>query len=230
MAAALLATCAGAAQAQTPGTTPAHPPAKPAHAPAHPAKAPAHLAKAPARPATASHAPAPAASAAHVQLPGLADRNNGKPISIEADNGIEWQQNNHVYIARGNAMATRGDDTVKADTLSAFYRPVAGAPPPPAGKNESDPLNGGSTEIYRLDADGHVVFRTPTDTMFGDHAVYDVDKTVLVVTGKALKIVTPTRHHHGARQPRMVRPAAARRGARQRRRDPRRPHRARRRL
>ncbi|HZB92849.1 MAG TPA: hypothetical protein VE397_15490, partial [Stellaceae bacterium] len=49
---------------------------------------------------------------------------NGKPIEIEADDGIEWQQNNRVYIARGNAKATRGQTTVFADTLTAFYRPV----------------------------------------------------------------------------------------------------------
>ena len=43
--------------------------------------------------------------------------NSGKPVAIEAENGIEWQQNNRVYIARGNAKATRGDGTVTADTL-----------------------------------------------------------------------------------------------------------------
>ena len=128
--------------------------------------------------------------AAKAQVPGLTG-NNGKPIHISADNGIEWQQNNHVYIARGNAIATRGDDTVTADTLLAYYRPVAGAPPPATGKG-SDPTNSGSTQIYRLDADGHVVFKSPVDTMFGDHAIYDVDKSTLVVTGKALKILTPT--------------------------------------
>ena len=49
-----------------------------------------------------------------------------KPLNIEADNGIEWQQNNRLYIARGNARATRGQATVFADTLMAFYRPVCG--------------------------------------------------------------------------------------------------------
>jgi lipopolysaccharide export system protein LptA len=195
------AICAGAALAQAQSANPAYPPApspKPAHAkaPAKPAHAPAPGAK-PAHPqasaAAPAHAQATGAAPAPAPVLGLGDRNNGKPIAIEADNGIEWQQNNRVYIARGNAVATRGDDNVKADTLKAFYRPVAGAPPPPAGKSGGDPMGGsGSTEIYRLDGEGHVVFRTPTDTMFGDHAVYDVDKSVLVVTGKGLKIVTPT--------------------------------------
>src|SRR5579863_692043 len=38
--------------------------------------------------------------------------NSNKPVNIQADSGIEWQQNNKVYIARGNAKATLGDDSV----------------------------------------------------------------------------------------------------------------------
>jgi lipopolysaccharide export system protein LptA len=201
-AAALAAAMAAHAEAAAPSLLARypHPPTKPARAAARAAKA-ANPQTAAARSARAqtsgsgsSQPPATASvSANRAPIPGLADGNNGKPVSIEADNGIEWQQNNRVYIARGNAIATRGDDTVKADTLAAFYRPVAGAAPPPTSdKNGTDPTAGGSTEIYRLDATGNVVFRSPTDTMFGDHGVYDVDKSLLVVTGKGLKIVTPT--------------------------------------
>ena len=43
---------------------------------------------------------------------GLGAQDNGKPIDIEADDGIEWQQNNRVYIARGNATATRGQSQI----------------------------------------------------------------------------------------------------------------------
>lgn len=140
-------------------------------------------------------AAAAGALSAHAALAQLSTSDNGKPVNIEADNGIEWQQNNQVYIARGHAKATRGADTVTADTLSAYYRPTAAAPqtpaPAPAKTNGQDPLGGTGSQVYRIDADGHVVFTTPTDTMTGDHGVYDVDKGVLVVTGKGLKIETP---------------------------------------
>ncbi|MEQ9558821.1 MAG: organic solvent tolerance protein OstA, partial [Rhodospirillales bacterium] len=43
------------------------------------------------------------------------------PIEIFADNGIEWQQDNLVFLAKGNAKAVRGDITVLADQLTAFY-------------------------------------------------------------------------------------------------------------
>lgn len=135
----------------------------------------------------------PAAAQGVPGLGGIGGQDNGKPIGIEATNGIEWQQNNRVYIARGDAKATRGETTVKADTLYAYYRPVAQAQPVAVSKTGSpDPFTGGgSTEIYRLEADGHVRFTTPTQTMTGDHAVYDIDQTVLVVTGNDLRLTTP---------------------------------------
>ena len=126
---------------------------------------------------------------AQAPLPSGGGGDNSKPIAIEAANGIEWQQNNHVYIARGHAAATRGDDKVTADTLMAYYRELGGSAP---ARAKPDPLTGSSsTQIYRIEAEGHVVFTNPNETMTGDSAVYDVDSAALVVTGKGLKIVTP---------------------------------------
>jgi lipopolysaccharide export system protein LptA len=106
---------------------------------------------------------------------------NNQPVRIQADSGIEWDQNAHVYIARGNAVAIRGQSEVHADTLIAHYHDVK------SGGNVA-----GKTEIYRVDADGHVVLRRGGDTVTGDHAVYDVDQGIAVVTGKHLKLTTPT--------------------------------------
>ncbi len=131
---------------------------------------------------------------------GLAGDDNNKPVNIQADNGIEWQQNNKVYIARGNAKATRGDNSVTADTLYAHYRdaqaPAPGTAAAPALRNNppgqaASPFDNGSTQVYRIEASGHVVFATPSQTAYGDHADYDVDQAILVVTGSNLKIVTP---------------------------------------
>ncbi len=131
---------------------------------------------------------------------GLAgDDNSNKPVNIEAENGIEWQQNNKVYIARGNAKATRGDNSVTADTLYAYYRdaqqPQQAASASPelranSPSSQQSPFDNGSTQIYRIVAEGHVVFATPTQTAYGDRADYNVDQAMLVVTGKNLKIVT----------------------------------------
>jgi lipopolysaccharide export system protein LptA len=101
-----------------------------------------------------------------------------RPIAISATSGIEWQQDAQVYIARGNATAKRGTTEVYADTLTAHYRPSKGA--------------GGETEIYRLNADGHVTIKGETQTVVGDQAVWDVDQQMGIVTGKALKLTTTT--------------------------------------
>jgi lipopolysaccharide export system protein LptA len=105
---------------------------------------------------------------------------DNRPIDITADQGIEWQQQAQVYIARGNAVATRGTTAVHADTLTAHYRP-----------SKSKTAEGGN-EVYRLDADGHVVIKGPSQTVVGDQAVYDVDRQIAIITGKTLKMTTPT--------------------------------------
>ena len=115
-----------------------------------------------------------------------------KPISIEADQGIEWQQTNHVYIARGHATAKRGNGTVSADTLTAHYRSVAKpqgkTPSPDSGK--TDMLDNGS-QIYRVEAEGHVELSgAENQHAYGDHGVYDVDAGTMVLTGKDLRLVT----------------------------------------
>jgi lipopolysaccharide export system protein LptA len=103
-----------------------------------------------------------------------------RPINISADNGIEWRQQAQVYIARGHAVATRGNTEVDADVLVAHYRP-----------SKSKNAEGGN-EVYRLDADGHVVIKSPNGTVVGDQAVYDLDRQLAIVTGKGLRLTTPT--------------------------------------
>jgi lipopolysaccharide export system protein LptA len=98
------------------------------------------------------------------------------PIDITADQGIEWRQSDRSYMARGNAIAKRGDDTLYADTITAYYRDIP---------------NSSQTEIWRVVADGHVKITTPTQSIVGDHGVYDIDNAVVIITGGALKLTTP---------------------------------------
>ena len=157
-----------------------------------------------------------AAKTPAAQAPSLDFDSGGKaePVSITADNGIEWRQADRVYIARGNVKAVRGTVTVYADEMRAYYRPVANksaqtakspapTPPPtspatakPAPKSKSaksgqPTTDEGPTEVYRLEALGNVRFVTPTQTGYGDHADYDVDTTLLLMTGRHLRIITP---------------------------------------
>jgi lipopolysaccharide export system protein LptA len=105
---------------------------------------------------------------------------DNQPIQIQADSGIEWQQDAHLYIARGNAVAIRGPGEIRADTLIAHYREAKGG------------NTGANTEIYRVEAEGHVALKRETQTVVGDRAVYDVDQAIAIVTGKGLKLTTPS--------------------------------------
>ena len=101
-------------------------------------------------------------------------KDSDQPVEINADQGIEWRRDDQVYVARGNATAKRGDITVRADTLTAHYRPV----------------EGGGTDIFRLDAVGGVVVTSSGANAVGDNGVYDVDNAILVLKGHALKMTS----------------------------------------
>ncbi|HYZ62045.1 MAG TPA: LptA/OstA family protein, partial [Acetobacteraceae bacterium] len=123
------------------------------------------------------------------------DLSKGGPIEVTARDGIEWRQNEQVVIARGDARAVRGDTTVIADTLTAHYRKKAGAQdatPASTGPSITPGGDTGSNEIYRLEADGNVKIFNPQDIAVGDHAIYDIDQAVLLLTGKNMSVTTPT--------------------------------------
>jgi lipopolysaccharide export system protein LptA len=102
-------------------------------------------------------------------------RASDSQIQVYADNGIEWLSESLRVIAHGNAKAIRGTMTVDSDTLTAHYRKGA----------KGD-------EIWRLDADGSVVIRSPTDTATGSKGIYDLDKSIFVLRGTPARLVTPT--------------------------------------
>jgi len=110
----------------------------------------------------------PGARAQGLDLGGDSDA----PVEINADDGIEWHRDEQKYVARGNAVATRAGVKLRADTLVANYRPV----------------EGGGTDIYRLDAVGNVVISSEGTKAVGDNGVYDVKNGILVLKGHALKM------------------------------------------
>lgn len=98
-----------------------------------------------------------------------------QPVTVEADNGIEWVRDGKMYVARGNAVATRGDVTVRGDTLTALYR---------------DKPGGGGTQIFRLEANGAVLITTPQERAVAERAVYDLDQSVVILLGDGLTFQT----------------------------------------
>jgi len=118
-----------------------------------------------------------------------------KQVEVTADQSLEWYQDQHLYVARGNAKAVRGDMVVEADVLAAHEReepkPGTGKPakPPKAKKGDSNGP-GGTGEVDKMTAEGHVRITDPRQRVTGDHAVYDLDKHLAVVTGNNLRYET----------------------------------------
>ena len=104
----------------------------------------------------------------------LATGKNNQPIEITAENGIEWQRNNQLMIASGKARATRGNTSVEADTLQAFYQ---------KDKN-------GASDLSKIKAIGHVKITSPTQILTGEMGVYDLTTGILVITGKNVLLIS----------------------------------------
>ncbi|MGG5885839.1 LptA/OstA family protein [Falsiroseomonas sp. HC035] len=120
------------------------------------------------------------------------DLNQGGPVEITANDGIEWRQQDQVVIARGNARAVRGGVTVDADRLIARYRPrgaAQGTTSTATSPSGDSPLSGG--EIWRLEAEGNVRVTSATERAQGQRAVYDMDQAVMVLSGRGLSLTTP---------------------------------------
>ena len=107
-------------------------------------------------------------------------------------------ENQRVYIARGNAVAGRGNNEVRADTLIAYYREKAGAKRDPKTEANTGLVGGLSAEggdnieIFRVEAVGNVVLKHEASTVVGERAVYDIDQGIAMITGANLKLTTAT--------------------------------------
>lgn len=115
---------------------------------------------------------------ANAQNPVSGDNNNNaQPLEITADDTLEWHRDDLKFIARGNVNTTQDDVTIISETQTADYR-------------ETDES---SFDIYRLTADQNVRILSRGNTATGQHAVYNVDQGLAVMTGDNLKITSPER-------------------------------------
>lgn len=98
-------------------------------------------------------------------------------IDITAEQRVEWHQKSQKMVATGNAVASKDDMTVKADTLTGYYG---------SGKN------GSKSSITRVTAEGKVRMSSAKAQAFGDNLDYDLLKDEAVLIGKPAKIDTGT--------------------------------------
>lgn len=106
--------------------------------------------------------------------------------TVTASEKMEYFANEKKARAVGNAKVVRTQDTLTANTITAFFKQDNGAAKP-AAQNTNSPL-GGSGNLDRLEADGNVVIKTPTETLTGKKAIFKADTNTAELVGK-VKVV-----------------------------------------
>lgn len=106
---------------------------------------------------------------ASVSAAAAARFDTSQPFEINAD-ALEVQRNKNRAIFAGNVAARQGDLLLRADQLSVDY-----------GKGGK--VMKGTPEISQLEARGAVHLVSPTETVSGDWAVYDVPRRIITVGG-----------------------------------------------
>lgn len=103
-----------------------------------------------------------------------------QPIQIQSDR-LDAYQEKRVVIFSGNAVATQGDRTIKADRMLIYYKDRSGSP---EKKNVSE--IGATGDLERLEAQGRVTITEPNRIVTGDQAVFYQDSQKIVMTGNAV--------------------------------------------
>lgn len=97
-----------------------------------------------------------------------------RTIEVTADQGVEWDKTQKLYIARGNARLTRGQTTIAAGILRAWYR-------------DSDAARG---EVFRVEAEGNVRITRDDLVATGARGTYDTDRRIGRLTGTGLAVAS----------------------------------------
>ncbi|MEX0815027.1 MAG: LptA/OstA family protein [Dongiaceae bacterium] len=87
--------------------------------------------------------------------------------TVTAEDSLEYWDKQRMVVARGNAVATRNDDELRADVLTGYFRSDA------AG----DPM------LFRIEATGNVRVLSGGDTARGDTAAYDLETEIATLAG-----------------------------------------------
>lgn len=103
-----------------------------------------------------------------IALPVKADN-----INISADKTVEIHQNEQKLVATGNAVASKKDNTIYADEMTAYYIKT------PQGK----------TTFTTVNAKGNVRAVSPTTTATGNTMVYNLTEEEITLRGTPAKII-----------------------------------------
>ena len=96
------------------------------------------------------------------------------PITIEAAEFLEWNQNEGTYIAKGKAFVQQSETTIKATHIIARYN-----------------ANGETRNINHFIATGEVTYVEGENTARGDKLDYDLTASFYLLTGENASVEGP---------------------------------------
>ncbi|MHB8769598.1 MAG: lipopolysaccharide transport periplasmic protein LptA [Syntrophales bacterium] len=102
-----------------------------------------------------------------------------QPIHITADR-LDAYSEKRMVVFSGNAVATQGGRTIRADRLTLHYKEGK----KPAGGTAGQPE--GTGNIERVEATGHVTVTEGERIVTGETAVFDQDARKITMTGSAV--------------------------------------------
>jgi lipopolysaccharide export system protein LptA len=112
-----------------------------------------------------------AAGAAAAQI----DTHSKAPIDLTAAQA-EVDTSKCLTILRGTAEAVQEKSRLRSDTMTVYSHPKTAGVDGAGG-------NGGCGGADRIEAEGHVFYVTPDETVRGEHAVYNKAGDQIVITG-----------------------------------------------
>ena len=94
-------------------------------------------------------------------------------IKLTADDRVEYHQKEQKLVAVGNALAAKGDMSIRANRLEGYYAPQ------------------NPNKISRVEAHQNVKMKTSQAEAFGDLMIYDVKEDKAILRGNPARIKTP---------------------------------------
>lgn len=103
-----------------------------------------------------------------------------EPIKIVSDR-LDAFSENRLVVFSGNAVATQGNKTIKSDRLFLYYKKNARD-----AKIVASKTFGGTGDLERIEAKGHVVITDGERSVTGNEATFYQDTQKIVMTGNAV--------------------------------------------
>jgi lipopolysaccharide export system protein LptA len=98
--------------------------------------------------------------------------------TVTAKDRMEYHANKKKALAIGNAKVVRPKDTLSADRLTAYFKDDARQQPQ---QSTAASVQGGNLD--RLEAEGNVVIKTPTETVYGKKGIYKAASNTAEISG-----------------------------------------------